>query len=76
MTSYARNHFSSFKTILYLHLINGGVMEDNTSNKHIDWCLKTPIMHHDRSANNLEIQVLKINIQNFMCPFIVMMLIC
>jgi hypothetical protein len=36
MTSNIGNNFSSFKTMLYLHLINDGVMEDNTSNGHID----------------------------------------
>jgi len=35
MTSYIGNCFSSFKKMLYLHLINDGVMEDNTSNRHI-----------------------------------------
>jgi hypothetical protein len=30
----------------------------------------------DRSASNLEIQVFKTSMQNFMCPFIVMMLTC
>jgi hypothetical protein len=36
MTSYVGNYFSSFRTMLYLHLINDGVMEDNISNRHID----------------------------------------
>jgi hypothetical protein len=77
MTSCAKNYFSSFKTMFYLHLISDGVMENNTSNKHIDFYLKTWIMHPDRSASKiLEIQVLKTNMQNFMCPFIVMLLIC
>ncbi len=77
MTSNIGNNFSSFKTMLYLHLINDGVMEDNTSNGHIDWCLRTQIMHPNKSANKiLEIQVLKISMQNSMCPFIVMMLTC
>jgi hypothetical protein len=31
-------------------------------------------MHLDKSVSKLEIQVLKISMQNFMCPFIVMML--
>jgi hypothetical protein len=33
-------------------------------------------IHHDKSANNLKIQVLKTSMQNFMCPFIAMMLTC
>jgi hypothetical protein len=77
MTSCTRNHFSSFRKMLYLHFINDVVMEDNTSNRHIDWCLRTWIMHHDKNANKiLEIQVPKSSMQNFMCPFIVMMLTC
>jgi hypothetical protein len=36
MTSYGGNHFSCFRTKLYLHLINDGVMENNTSNRYID----------------------------------------
>jgi hypothetical protein len=77
MTSCTRNCFSNFKKMLYLHLINDVVMEDNTSNRHIDWCLRTRIMHLDRSAKLfLEIQVPKTSMQNFMCPFIVMMLTC
>jgi len=77
MTSYIGNCFSSFKKMLYLHLINDGVTEDNTSNRHIGWCLKTQIMHLDRSASKiLEFQVPKTSMQNFMCPFIVVMLTC
>jgi hypothetical protein len=33
-------------------------------------------MHLDKTANNLEIRVFKTSMQNFMCPFTVMMLIC
>jgi hypothetical protein len=33
-------------------------------------------MHRDKSASNLEIQIFKSNMKNFMCPFIVMMLTC
>jgi len=77
MTSYTRNCFLSFKKMLYLHLINDVVMEDNTSDRHIDSCLKTRMRHHDRNAKLfLEIQVPKTSMQNFMCPFIVMMLTC
>ncbi len=74
MTYYVGNHFSSFKTILYLHLINDGVMEYNMSNRHIYWCFRTWIMHLDKSVSKLENQVLKISMQSFMCSFIVMML--
>jgi hypothetical protein len=75
MTYYVKNHFSSFWIMLYLHLINDRVMKYNTSNRHIySKYLRTQIMHLGRSANKLEIQVLRTSMQNFMCPFIVMML--
>jgi predicted component of type VI protein secretion system len=53
--------------MLFLHIVNG-LLENNLSYKHIEWCFKIMIMQHDGTINNFKVWVFQTSVQ-IECPF-------